>query len=556
MAAWIDHILRRREALSAVLGPLSVIVSAALYGAAFPPYEIPELAYVFAIPLLLWAMTGQRLRGEGWIVFGSGWAVWAWLLSWLRFAPQAAEVPFGVVLGWLAVAGLSAILAVFWWMWAMAALRVLRFTREFSLRDRMAAMLGLAALWILLEWIRGFIFTGFPWLPLAASQWQRPLLLQVIAWTGAYGLSFVLMLFNLGLAFYLHSILLRRRVRWWKRLSYEFYLALFFLFLAIGVGMYGSGLNQRERIPGPRLGFVQPNAGVSEKWDQQRFAENLQTLEQLTEYAGFLGAELVLWPESPMPLPVLGNDDMRNWVESIARDFQLPLLIGGIARIEGEHAGQVNWYNAVFVVDPETGLQESFYAKRQLVPFGEYVPMGSWLPFVRRLVHGDGDFSAGRGPNVLDLGHFDPRVRRVGSLLCYEDIFPLLARTNVLAGAAWHFVPTNNVWFGEGGGAVQHAAHSVLRAVETRRPVVRCGNAGWSGWIDEWGHVRHVMRDNRNSIFFQGVQVADFSVSAHWNGRRSFYVRFGDWVIVLAALLLPFCLLPLLRRSENVFDSK
>ena len=92
----------------------------------------------------------------------------------------------------------------------------------------------------------------------------------------------------------------------------------------------------------------------------------------------------------------------------------------------------------------------------------------------------------------------------VGVLICYEDIFPALARENTLAGADVLAVLTNNAWYGEGGAAYQHAAHSVLRAVENRRPVVRCGNGGWSGWIDEYGNIRDTLRDENGTIYFRG----------------------------------------------------
>jgi apolipoprotein N-acyltransferase len=100
-------------------------------------------------------------------------------------------------------------------------------------------------------------------------------------------------------------------------------------------------------------------------------------------------------------------------------------------------------------------------------------------------------------------------------------------------------VVTNNGWFGRGGAAYQHAAHSVLRAVETRRPVLRCGNAGWSGWIDEFGSVRATLTDEQGSIYFRGPKTVNVTRDSRWIGRKSFYVEHGDWfVLVCAALAL------------------
>jgi apolipoprotein N-acyltransferase len=519
-------------------GLSAALASAGLYALAFPPLDLPEAAYLFALPLLLFAFFKQPAKGEGWSVFLCGWLAWLVLVFWLRNVTSHLDGAYARLLGWLAAGGLSGVLALFWWGWFAVAMRVARRARGGGLPARLGALLFLAALWVLMEWIRGAVFTGFPWLPLAASQWQRPLLLQAASLTGAAGVSFVLIAFNLGLAFYLHGMWRNRRAPWWKRLSPEFYLALGLLFGAIGFGLHSSGAGARGRVEGPRIAFVQPNVGAFEKWDAALARENLDTLRDLTIYAGYLGADLVLWPESPTPMPVKGNDSMRAWVEALARETGLPMLIGNIAR-EDADGGESRWFNAVFRVDPEGGVDtRRYYAKRHLVPFGEYVPLARLVPFLRTVIPVPGDFHAGASAAPLDLAFGGRDFGRVGNLICYEDIFPALARRNTLLGADWHFVATNNGWFGEEAAAWQHAAHSVLRAVETRRPVVRCGNAGWSGWIDEFGHIRHVMLDDRNSVYFQGVEVVPFSRSPWWTGRLSPYVRHGDWFTALCGLLV------------------
>jgi apolipoprotein N-acyltransferase len=107
----------------------------------------------------------------------------------------------------------------------------------------------------------------------------------------------------------------------------------------------------------------------------------------------------------------------------------------------------------------------------------------------------------------------------------------------VLAGSEFLAVLTNNAWYGEGGAAAQHASHSVLRAVETRRPVLRCGNGGWSGWIDEFGSVRATVLNAAGSIFFRGTETITVTRDARWIGQNSFYVEHGDWFTLLCAIL-------------------
>ena len=530
-------------------GLIASLCSAVLYVLAFPPFDVAETAYVFALPVMLWGLFGRPLRREGWLLLGSGWLAWAVLLSWLRHCTQIFDTFWAAPLGWLLVLALSAAVGLFWGLWSWAALVLMRATREGALVSRLLVVAGLAGLWVVMEWIRGTILTGFPWLPLGASQWQRPLLLQVASLTGAAGIAFVLITFNAGLAYYLHRLWHHRRSGWLKRLSPEFYLGLGLLMAAIGFGLHTSGVGRGGKIIGPRLGFVQPDVSVLGKWDMERMRDNLATLSDLSTYAGYLGADLILWPESPTPLPVKGDPYMQEWADDLTRRLGIPILMGNIARETIPQTGEVRWYNAVLYASPETGVDvEHFYAKRRLVPFGEYVPLARVLPFIRKLVPMAADFSPGDQVQLLPVSGGAEGMGEVGSLICYEDVFPHLARANVRAGADWHFVATNNVWFGEEAAAWQHAAHSVLRAVETRRPVVRCGNAGWSGWIDEFGNIRHAMLNEKGSIYFQGVEAADFFRNRYWSGRRSPYVLYGDWLVPVSAVLAVLALSLLIRR--------
>ena len=109
-----------------------------------------------------------------------------------------------------------------------------------------------------------------------------------------------------------------------------------------------------------------------------------------------------------------------------------------------------------------------------------------------------------------------------------------------MGGATILTVLTNNGWYGEGGAAYQHAAHSVLRAVETRRPVLRCGNAGWSGWIDEFGQVRATLTNDDGTIYYRGTRVIEVTRDARWVDRHSFYVEHGNWFVLVCAGLAAF----------------
>ena len=158
-----------------------------------------------------------------------------------------------------------------------------------------------------------------------------------------------------------------------------------------------------------------------------------------------------------------------------------------------------------------------------------------------------GDIFPGESSSPLRL-NLESGELPVGSLICYEDIFPSLARRSVQQGARVLFVATNDAWYGEEGAAYQHAAHSVLRAVETARPVVRVGNGGWSGWIDEYGTIRHVLESMDGSVYFRGSEVVEVTYNPKTYRDLTFYVVYGNWFLWVCLVIIGL-LYYLLRRD-------
>lgn len=277
---------------------------------------------------------------------------------------------------------------------------------------------------------------------------------------------------------------------------------------------------------------VQPYIPPNLKWDTDRELENLEILERQTRFVAALESDLILWPEAATPWPILGTPQMRRRVEQLVDDLGKPILMGNLADDPVTGA----WANGTFLVEPKTGLAPDYYAKRELVPFGEFVPPP--FGFIEKVVPVGGSFQPGESVALINLRvGTDAATYRIGSLVCYEDVFPHLARASAAAGAELFFVATNNAWYGEEGGAEQHAAHSVLRAVENRRPVMRAGNGGWSGWIDSYGTVREVLRDADGSVYFRGGGTLDVFRFEAWARQQSFYTRYGDWFVGLSGAL-------------------
>ena len=488
----------------------------------FPPFQTPEFAYAMLAPAIFWAYRGPRFKIFAGTMLAAQAIAWTISLGWIHHVTWLGLLLLGPVVGaWVGIWYLAA-----WWTMPRILGR--------PTITRLMAMVALAGLWVFIEWTRTWLLSGFPWLPLAVSQWERASILQIAAYTGAGGVSFVLVSMNIGFASMAHSLLAEGKGGWNFRRP-EFLLALFMLMACLSIHVNETFNRGQYSMPFARVAFVQPYIPQEVKWDPAKGPGILDVLEQTTLAAAASRPDLILWPEASTPWAVKGDESAQAFVESIAQRSGVPLLIGSIV-VENRGAPDEQWFNAAVVVDPVTGVQSSHYAKRHLVPFGEYVPLRPVLGWLSKFVPIGDDFTPGpdSSPLVMSLPN---AVVTVGPLICYEDIFPSLARTSVRAGSEFLAVLTNNAWYGESGAATQHAAHSVLRAVETRRPVLRCGNGGWSGWIDEFGSIRATVENSAGSIYFRGTETITVSRDARWVGVRSFYVEHGDWFVVVCVAL-------------------
>ena len=504
------------------VGAIAVFVLTVLFTVVmFPPFEAPEVAYAFAVPAIFWAYLEPRFKLYAWTVLGAQAVAWTLLLSWLHHVTWAGLFLLGPFIG--AWVGLWFLLVG----WAIPKIRVRQPV------FRVIAVLGLAAAWVVIEWTRTWFLSGFPWLPLSASQWQRQILLQIAAYTGAAGISFILISFNLGFAAFAHRGLVQK-LRGLQRRSPEFNVALLMLFFVIFI--FVSEVRWQQREPLTQVAVVQPHIPQTLKWDDAYERRIYETLGELTIKAAASRPNVVIWPEAALPGAVRGHPPTQQWTEELVARAQVPLLAGTV--VQEPENGRTEYYNGAVVLDPMLGLQSGWYAKQKLVPFGEFVPLRPLLGWLQKVVPvGDSDFRPGKSTEPLVVTTATGATI-FGPLICYEDIFPQLARKSTLAGAEALVVMTNNGWFGEGGAAYQHAAHSVLRAVETRRPVIRCGNSGWSGWIDEFGNLRGVMKNNDGSVYFRGVQSFAVTRDARWVGQQSYYVKHGDWFILVCVGLM------------------
>lgn len=522
--------------------------------AMMPPSRYPELAYVFAAPAVFWCYRAPRWKTYLWTIFAAQALAWTITLGWLHHVTWAGLLLLGPVVGaWVGV-------------WFAAARWTMPRLAGRPWPQRVLAVLGLAGAWVFIEWTRTWLLSGFPWLTLSATQWERLSVLQPAAYTGAWGVSFVLIAVNVAFAAYAWKLIgalwspgtpetAGSRTR-----CPEFIAAMVLLLGCLLLTARDTFNRGRFHRFWASVGIVQPAIPQAVKWDPAEARGILETLETETRAVAAAEPDLLLWPEATTPLAVKGDEGMQAWTERLASRAGRPLLLGSVA-FEGAGEEGARWWNGVFLATPQGGVAAEFYAKRHLVPFGEYVPMRPVLGWLEKVVPVGGDFAEGDGPGLITLplgkGWAErENASRVGALICYEDIFPSLARASVAAGAEVLIVQTNNGWFGEGAAAYQHAAHSVLRAVETRRPVLRAGNSGWSGWIDECGAIRAVLTKDAETgvirtepaerggaskgagtVYFRGGATLAVTRDARFLGVQTLYVRWGDWFVAVSAAL-------------------
>jgi apolipoprotein N-acyltransferase len=492
--------------------PLGLSFLAGLIGAlGFQPLGAWPLT-MLALSALIWLVRGapslRSALARGWW-FGVGQFVLG--LNWIAtaFTYQAAMPAW---LGWIAVVLLSLYLAVFP---AAAAGLAWRWGR----RRPFVFVLLLAAAWIVTEWLRATLFTGFAWNPVGVV--LLPTALSYLArWVGTYGLSGILVLLA-------GWVLLSARDPGGRRALP--------LIALVAVAAALAAWVAREAAPegeGPSARIVQPNIGQELKWSPEFAARNLERLGSLSRSAG-AESRLLIWPEAAITEPLQDERRLLGHQRDVAltragvqrmlapRDL---LLTGGITvqSVDGVTASSAT--NSVFAIAPD-GRLLARYDKAHLVPYGEYLPLRPILSAVglSRLAPGDLDFDPGPGPRTLDI----PGLGAVGFQLCYEIIFS----GEVVEPArrpAFIFNPSNDAWFGAWG-PPQHLAQARLRALEEGLPVVRATPTGISAIIDSEGRlVRQLPMGEA------GVIDARLPLPA----RPTLFARFGNALPFAFALLL------------------
>ncbi len=398
---------------------------------------------------------------------------------------------------------------------ALFALIVHRLVSRLGMR----ALLVAPAVWVTTELGRGYLFTGFPWELLGYSQTPVLPVAQLASVTGVYGLSALLVLVSAALVLVVFD---RTRLRW--RATAAAAVAVVAT-AAFGGARLADNRLTREGVP-YTVGLIQGNVSQDEKWDPQRAASTVRTYVDRTRQVAAAGARFVLWPESALPFFFQEEPAAGEVIRQLAVQTHTTLLFGSD---QVERTTPPRYFNAAFLVDPD-GKVAGIYRKMHLVPYGEYVPMKRLLFFAGPLVQAVSDFSEGDRMVLLPVaGH------PVSTAICYEVVYPDLARRAVLMGSQLLTTITNDAWFGYSSAPWQHFQMASLRAVEQGRYLARAANTGISGIVDPYGRVLA-----RTPLFTETSVVGE----VRFLTGRTVYSRTGDLfayacvVATLASLLL------------------
>lgn len=356
-------------------------------------------------------------------------------------------------------------------------------------KERSVASLVWSApvLWVGFDYLRSIVFTGFPWLDLGYGLYSKPLLIQAADLGGHYLLSFALVLAN-GL---IVSIIDRQRsaVHWNIRFERRILLmACCFLVFVFGYSMvrYRIMPSLYRNTLLAKVAIIQGNISQDQKWSPENKQKTVAVYEDLTRQAiGERTTELVVWPETALPF-YPQQDKLSERVDKLVRTENVYLLTGApwFTVDSGGGKKEIQYLNSALLLD-QNGVIRGTNAKQHLVPFGEYVPLRHVLPFLAPLVENVGDFTAGTSSTPLSLGKY----LQLGVLICFESIFPEIARDEVASGANLLVNLTNDAWYGRTSAPHQSLAMSVFRAVETKRSLVRAANTGVSVLVDPAGNI-------------------------------------------------------------------
>jgi len=481
---------------------------------AFPKFEIPGFVWFSLVPLLFVADRNSLLR-----VFG-----YSWLQGLVFFVAILYPIPVALITfdhaSWIAALAKLLLLAAFEALSIGAAFT----TGELlSRRLRVSRIITLPTAWVTFEFLRTYLPLGFPWALLGYAAYRDLTLIQFVEFTGIYGVSALIVLINITA----YEILIRSQTLTSRLVGAVP------AFSALGIALlFGtvrlSQLRAAHAVGSLRIAFVQANIPQSLKWVQSNVEPTFQIYSQETLKASRQHPDLTIWPETAAPFIFIAAAEYGTFQShrayhdrllKLVRDTRQPLLFGAPAL---DFQNGISTRNRADLISAD-GNVVGYYDKMTLIPFDEYIPMARFFGrFFDQPVESIGPITPGIRPAILPV-----KDAQLGVLICYDSIFPAVARNSVRAGANVLVNLSNDAWFGTTSAPYQLLAMAAMRALENHTTMVRVANTGISAVVNPTGEIIAATKLSTRVTEIERVS---------WTGSRTFYTEYGDLFAEFCAL--------------------
>ena len=484
----------------------------------YAPWNKGGIVWFALVPLVaaVWFGNSERPFALGYV---TGVVFFALTFQWLHSLGELFQTP--VLYGLPVLLALYLALYPATWAWFLARVVAPEQNRTFPNSWR---NLGLGALsasaWTVLEWVRGWMLSGFGWNGLGVALHRDLPMIQIAEYCGVLGLTWLVTFINVMGVIIIRRIVGELGPTFLKRIRWEFSLTISLIVVVFAFGVRVLWRKPTENAKAVQVAAIQPNIPQEDKYDPASEDAVFAQLQKLTGLAAATKPELIIWPEAAVPRGVYADQVNFQFIQDIATDLPCPLLVGTL--IDTSEEFEPKTYNgAVLFPAGPIDQQPPEYRKMHLVPFGEYLPLRPILGWMLGgLVRGDLD----AGTDYTLLNHSS--IGDFATLICFEDTLGDLTRR--FADRPDNRSPrlliniTNDGWFLKTCGLEQHLANAVFRAIENRLPLLRCSNSGVTCLVEPNGKVDRWIDPHQEGVVSRLIQIRDRS--------PTFYMRWGDWI--------------------------
>jgi apolipoprotein N-acyltransferase len=465
------------------------------------------------MPMLAAVATAERPRQAFKLGYLYGWAQWGLSVIWVG---NAVVNWSGTSIGWVAWIGLTAILGLWFGLIGMLVNLVWKRAGVMT-RAPLVAMVCVSV-----EWLRGQGSLAMPWTISGYTQYRYPYVIQIADLAGMYAVCFLVWWANAALM----------QVIWTRPTAPKAMrrIALLPAIAVVASMLYGvlriqSLSKQGEPIT---LIAIQPDRPSGHRTREQMM-EDYGRLQAMADKINPGDAEIVVWPETITPDDATQPGASQSMMSAIAKRTYAYHLVGTTREDENGI-----FFNSAAVFDP-TGKMAAVYDKHWLVPYGEWIPLRSIMPFAKTFGFGETDTGSGHDDKPLKIGN-----AVVSPIICFESIFPVVSRTRATLGAELIVLMTNDSWGGRSSALLQHHAMTVFRAVETHRWIVAAATTGITAAIQPDGGFVALEPHRQDILRVEARRLHDIS----------FYTRYGDWLPILCLLGVVTTLIWSRRKPE------